>query len=111
MHPSLTSVVLDAQGAAIAPREVLRIYHGKSGITWRIYQMAISSTPAGPMDLTTLMNGLPLMTPVTVLPGAAASGNPPIDVGDHDTLTVNVTNGPPSANVILTFYYDELVAG
>lgn len=104
-HPGLAPAVLNATGAGQCT-----ISHNKTGLIWRIHQMAIACIPAGSMSLMTEFNGNPLMTPVTVLSGTAAQGLPPIDIGDHDVITVDISDGPPRANVVLSYYYEELPA-
>lgn len=105
-HPGLAPATLDASGAGQC-----RISHNKSGIVWRITQLAIACVPIGSMRLKTMFNGNPLMSPVTVLSGTAAQGVPSIDIGDHDVITVDVSNGPPRGNVTLSYYYEEIPAG
>lgn len=102
-HPGTASATLTAAGGG-----VLSVRHLKSGIIWRIHQMAIRSFPAGNLTLETSINQLPAMSPKTVLSGACADGLPWLDLGDHDELTVTVTDGPTQANVILTYFYEEL---
>lgn len=104
-HPGLAPGTLTSIGSGQC-----RISHNKSGIIWRISQMAIACVPSGAMTLMTKFNSNPLMTPVTVLSGTAAHGLPAIDIGDHDIITVDISNGPPLANVTLSYYYEELVA-
>lgn len=105
-HPGLAPATLSASGSGQCT-----ISHNKSGIIWRISQMAIACVPLGAMTLMTKFNGNPLMTPVTVLSGTAASGLPSIDIGDHDVITIDISNGPPRANVSLSYYYEEIAAG
>lgn len=104
-HPGLAPAALNSSGAGQC-----RISHNKSGIIWRISQMAIGCVPSASMSLMTKFNANPLMTPVTVLSGTAAHGLPAIDIGDHDVITVDVTNGPPNGNVTLSYYYEEIPA-
>lgn len=110
-HPGVTSVMLSNTGtAAQRGRGTLSIQHDKSGFLWRIHQMAISCVPPGQMTLETLFNDFPLLSPVTVYSGTCADGPPPVDIGDHDEIKVNVTFGPPGSNVILSYYYEEIPA-
>lgn len=105
-HPGLAAATLTAAGSGTC-----RISHTKSGIKWEIMQMAIACIPTGAMDLVTKFNGTPLMSPVSVLSGTAAHGIPSIEIGDHDLITVDITNGPPNANVQLSYYYNEKPSG
>lgn len=103
-HPGTASATLTPAGGG-----VLSVKHLKSGLVWRIHQMAIRSFPVGNLSLETAVNGLPALSPKTVLSGACADGLPSLDLGDHDELTVTVTDGPANANVVLTYFYEELV--
>lgn len=102
-HPGLSAVTLNTSGAGVCT-----ISHNKTGFVWQIRQMAIASNPAAPMDIVTAFNGQPLMSTITVPSGAAAHGEPPISIGDHDQITVTVTNGQPQSTVTLSYYYEEL---
>jgi len=105
-HPGATSTTLDSAGTG-----VLEISHSKSGFVWRIHQFAILSVPPGAMDLVSLFNDRPMMSDITVVSGAAADGEPSMDIGDHDVIKMLVTNGPPDANVVLAYYYEEVPFG
>lgn len=112
-HPGIVSVTLSNASAALFAdrgKGSLKIEHHKSGFIWRIHQMAIACYPVAKMQLTTMFNGLPLMTPITVISGACADGEPWIDIGDHDVVEVAVLYGPPSGNVTLSYFYEELGA-
>lgn len=111
-HPGTASAVLgDAANVPVTRGSgSLMIRHNKSGVVWRIKQMAVSCVPVGLLTLETVFNGLPAMSPVTVFSGSAADGEPSMDLGDQDTLEVRVTNGPPAANVILAYFYQEINA-
>lgn len=112
-HPGVASVTLTDSSATLPAdrgKGTLRVQHNKSGIVWRIHQLAIACTPLGNMTLMTTFNSLPLLSPVTVYSGTCADGEPTIDIGDHDVLEIAVTYGPPGANVILSYYFEEIGA-
>lgn len=104
-HPGTVAATLDASGAGS-----FDVGPPPTGIAWRIHQIAVSSNPSGLMFLVGTVNGLPLLTPVLVQSGAAADGEPPIELGSHTTMTVTVTRGTANASAILAYYYEEIPA-
>lgn len=85
----------------------IRVRHDLVGVLWVIEQMAIACNPTGAMDLTTAINNLPALSPVTVLSGACAQGLPSIVLRHHDEMIVTVSSGPPLAAVTLTCFLHE----
>lgn len=102
-HPGTAAAAFDATGSGT-------FYVGPppTGVAWRIHQLAVSSSPAGLMFLVGTVNGLPLLTPVLVQSGAAADGEPPIELGSHTTMVLNITKAVPFAQGILAYYYEEI---
>lgn len=102
MHPGVQSATLDTSGAGTCT-----IAHNLANLFWRIHQISVS---IGGAVVTTQVsfNGLPLTSTTTGATPLTASRPPPIDIGGHDTLTVTITQGPPSAVAVVTYYYDEI---
>lgn len=106
MHPGVSTGSADTNGTA-----TLRIRHDKAGLKWVIRQLAVSCDAGGFFTVTSQINGLPVMTPVYIASGAAASGSPPLEIGHTDELDLVITGALPSSNLIAAFYYEELPEG
>ena len=102
MHPGITSCVLNSAGAGTAT-----IQHNKTGFFWRIHQLVVDST--GPsLTVEVQVNGKALCSKVTAAAPVAASGEPSVDIGDHDVMTVLVTSGGAGNNITVSYWFEEI---
>lgn len=107
-HPGVASgVVPNSTPSSIFDTLTIPIAHNKAGLVWVISQVAVLTDPPKPFKVQLFLNSFPLTTPVTVLSGSAASGDPPISIGDHDTLNVVLTSVYQDSKVTVAYYYDE----
>lgn len=86
----------------------LQISHNKTGFVWIISQMAVRSDPPGVLNVEVKYDSYPLLTPTAMISGAAAQGDPSIQIGDHDIINIFVTAAIPLSIITFTFYYDEI---
>lgn len=102
--PAVVPAQTDGTGAGVAI-----ISHNLQNIIWRISQISVG---AGGAVVTTNVdvNGQPCTSSVTGVTPLAAHGVPPIDIGGHDLLHVNVYGGPANASISVSYFYDELPA-
>lgn len=106
-HPySAPAVTLDGTGAGVA-----EIRHQKIGVVWVVSQVSATTVPPALLQVQLLVNGLPVGSLRQVFSGAAASGPPPLHIGQSDVLGVQVTNGPPNAQLQVLALFDEESAG
>jgi len=106
-HPGVATGVLDLTGSTTAAQPIV-ISPPVTGTAWVISQLAVSNDAGSLMFLSVEMNGLPCMTPTLVQSGAAADGDPPLSLGSHVELQVNVSQCAPSAKVTVSYFYEEV---
>lgn len=106
-HPGTSAGTADTSGNATGNNR-LKISHQKTGFLWIISQMAMKTEPAGPLYVVVTFNDLPFLSPVAMLSGAAAQGDPPIVLGDHDTLYADISAATPGCQITWTYYYKEI---
>jgi hypothetical protein len=101
-HPGVQTVTLDANGAgqAIIAPNLLNLF-------WRIAQVSVNAGGAV-MTVAISISGVPCTSVCTGATPLTASNHPTIDIGGHDTMTVDISAGPAGTPVVVTYYYDEL---
>lgn len=111
--PGIKSITTDSFGDG-----TVEISHNKTGFYWDLKQFSIG-LPVTPSDNTIavhsvvcsaqiVFNGQPCTSVTTGKTPLTASGDPSMKIGDHDVLTVVISQAPPSTTLIVTYYYDEI---
>lgn len=83
------------------------ISHDKLNLFWRIRQVSVD-VGGGVVSVEVNVNGQPCTSNCTSSTPVTAQGLPWIDIGGHDVMNVVVTDGPPNAMGVVTYFYDEI---
>lgn len=94
------------------------ISHSKTGFYWDIKQVCLATALADSgtilvansivCSVLLAINEVPVTTQVTALTPITASNTPSIRIGDHDKLSVVVSDAPPNQALFVTYLYDEI---
>ena len=101
-HPGQTPITTDSSGAGTAS-----ITPNKAGFYWHFTQLSVDFD-GSVISVALEVDGLALSSLTTGATPLTASGDPPIDIGGHETLSVIVSQGPPSSSGVITYFYDEI---
>jgi hypothetical protein len=101
-HPGVAPGVTDFDGYA-----KINVSHNQVDKFWRINRLSVDAA-GGVVTVTAMVNDQPCTSSKTGPTPLAATGEPVIDIGGHDTLNIVVTKGPPQTNVRVTYYYEEI---
>lgn len=102
--PGVAAGTLDSVSGATT----VTIQHQKVGIIWRIYQLTVKAVSSPVLTVEIFVNTYQALSTTVIVNGQAASGDPPIDIGYGDTMTVDLTTGITGDPVVVTYFYDEL---
>lgn len=102
-HPGAAQIQLDSSGNGSVD-----IGPNIQSLFWRIHQMSISSASGKAFGVLVSVNGLPCTSKSTGSSPWTASGEPPIDIGGHDKVTVRITSGPANDTMTVAYYYEEI---
>jgi hypothetical protein len=99
-HPGVKSEVVDSGNATVL------ISHNQLGLFWRLHQISVDT--GGVFQVQCRFNGLPCTSLKTGTSPVTASGEPAIDIGGHDTLSVVISNATNGVNATVTYFYEEI---